>query len=79
MKPMLRFCAAMCAIVAVFAFAQGVMADTVATVDGYGPYQTGTGGELTLYVSAGLAPYLSAYTANTKNQGSTLPNFQTFA
>ena len=54
----------------------------VQTVDGYGPYQTGVGGEFTLQ---GLDPtmdaIINAYGAGAKNQynvsGAT-PNFQTF-
>jgi len=48
------------------------------TYDGYGPYQTGSGGEFTLY-SPDLATDISYYYSGAKNQvpGST-PNFQTF-
>jgi hypothetical protein len=55
---------------------------TGGTYSGYGPYQTGSGGEFTLAASAGLLAVLnnlSAYSASTKNQvQGVAPNFQTF-
>jgi hypothetical protein len=67
-----------------------VFADQVRTVDNYGPYQTGSGGEFTLQIlSSNVGPamvsYLSHYASVALNQyaGSvpsspTTPNFQTF-
>ena len=67
-----------------------VLADQVRTVDNYGPYQTGSGGEFTLQVmdnslSPDLNPYLAHYASVALNQYSgsipsspTTPNFQTF-
>ena len=56
----------------------------VATVDGYGPYQTGTGGEFTFQPNNAFSWVLGSYDASTSNQyqiggpfGS-IGNFQTF-
>lgn len=54
-----------------------VLADTVATVNDYGIWQTGSGGEFTLQPSAGLQWVLPLYVGSTKNQG-TQDTFQTF-
>ena len=55
---------------------------TVSTVGGYGPFQTGQGGEFTLKTSDDfLNDFVAGYANETKNQyGSTgnQPNFQTF-
>jgi hypothetical protein len=56
------------------------MADQVSTVGGYGPYQTGSGGEFTLLIVSGLSGVLDLYSGDpnrTKNyvQDGT---FQTF-
>lgn len=57
-----------------------VMADQVSVVNSYGPYQTGSGGEFTLYPSASLQWVLASYVQGvTKNVvAGTAPNFQTF-
>lgn len=66
------------------AFTQNALAYTVATTgnggtySGYGPYQTGTGGEFTLQVSSDLEWVLNNYSASTKNLGGTQKTFQTF-
>jgi hypothetical protein len=71
------------ALVVLFAFAQMAMAYTVKLVggSGYGPYQTGSGGEFTLQPDVTLQWVLNSYSTLAKNQyqaqGST-PNFQTF-
>jgi hypothetical protein len=67
----------------VLVMAPMAMADQVSTVGGFGPYQTGRGGELTLAPSADLQWVLNSYVQDvTKNvvAGTTdLPfNFQTF-
>jgi len=67
----------------VLVMAPMAMADQVSTVGGFGPYQTGRGGELTLAPSADLQWVLNSYDQGvTKNvvPGTTdLPyNFQTF-
>lgn len=55
---------------------------TVATVGGYGPYQTGQGGEFTLKTTDSFMNGLAiSYAATTKNQygdPASQPNFQTF-
>jgi hypothetical protein len=62
-----------------------LLADQVASVGGagYGPYQTGVGGEFTLQIiDNGVTPdlnqYLQYYADVTKNQVAATPNFQTF-
>jgi hypothetical protein len=75
---------AVCTFVAV-----PVLADTVTTTgsntnpsgyQGFGPYQTGVGGEFTLAPSAGLQWVLQYYSSSTKNQNSDgiTPSFQSF-
>lgn len=57
-----------------------VLADQVTTIDGYGIWQTGTGGEFTLKPSNDLAWVLAYYDASTKNQGTQVQpgSFQSF-
>jgi hypothetical protein len=64
----------------VLAVAPMAMADQVSVGSSYGPYQTGSGGEFTLYPSAGLQWVLSSYVDGvTKNVVvGAVPNFQTF-
>ncbi len=64
----------------VLAVAPMVMADQVSVGSSYGPYQTGSGGEFTLYPSASLQWVLSSYVQGvTKNVvAGAGPNFQTF-
>jgi len=64
-------------LVVVFVVASMATAYTVATVGGYGPYQTGSGGEFTLLPGDGLQVDLNAYGATTKNFVQT-GTFQTF-
>ena len=68
------------AVLLVFAFAQMAMADTIKTVDGsgYGPYQTGSGGEFTLLPDASLAWVVNGYSTVARNQGTTPGTFQSF-
>ena len=66
------------ALVVLFAFAQMAMAYTVATVNNYGPYQTGLGGEFSLQPADGLQGVLNYYNGFAKNQAGNTPNFQTF-
>ncbi len=66
-------------MVALFLMPQMAAADTiVSTVGGYGPYQTGYGGEFTLNVVQGLslAGYVSGLTSNVP--GTAANSFQTF-
>jgi hypothetical protein len=72
-------------VVAAMVVAPGLLADQVKTISGYGPYQTGQGGEFTLQVigsgSPDLNPYLGYYAAGAINQVSgalNQPSFQTF-
>jgi VPDSG-CTERM motif len=55
-----------------------LFANTMSTVDGYGPFQTGQGGEFT-FQSTDLTAFINGYYSGAKNQfaGAT-PNFQTF-
>jgi hypothetical protein len=64
----------------VFMVAPMAMADQVSVGSSYGPYQTGSGGEFTLYPSAGLQWVLASYVQGvTKNVvAGAAPNFQTF-
>ena len=77
MKTMRRltFITAICALLAA-----PVWADQVTTVDGYGIWQAGQGGEFTLKPSASLSWVLPYYSASTRNQGSQVVpgSFQTF-
>jgi hypothetical protein len=59
---------------------QGLLAMTVKTVDGYGPYQRGTGGEFSLLPSADVGVNFSAYSSikKTKDAGKTSGTFQSF-
>ena len=71
------------ALVVLFAFAQMAMAYTVATVNGYGQYQTGSGGEFSLKPDLSLQWVLGSYAGVAKDQSGGLdpnyfPNFQTF-
>lgn len=62
-------------------FTQGAFADYTATTvggSGYGPYQTGRGGEFTLQAGGGLEYYLKYYSKLTTNQGNTNGTFQSF-
>ncbi len=64
---------------AVFSLTQRAVADTVATVGGYGPYQTGSGGEFTLSTQSGSA--LRGYSDLYSNKTSDVfqpGTFQTF-
>jgi hypothetical protein len=69
-----------CAAVALFSFTQMAVADTVMPVggNGYGPYQSGSGGEFTLLPTGSLAGvainYVSGVTGNISQTGT----FQTF-
>ncbi len=57
----------------------GVMANQVSTVGGYGPYQTGSGGEFTLMPDFGLSWVLGSYVPGiTSNIVAGSANFQTF-
>jgi hypothetical protein len=44
-----------------FALPQWAVANTIATVDGYGPYQTGLGGEFTLLPTGVISNYIGSY------------------
>lgn len=66
------------ALVVLFAFAQMAMAYTVTTVDGYGPYQTGIGGEFSFKPADGLGWVLNLYNGFAKNQDTNQNSFQTF-
>lgn len=55
---------------------QSVMSMTISTVNGFGPYQRGSGGEFTLLPSDGVD--LSLYSSLTKNVGGTQGTFQSF-
>ena len=66
------------AVLALLVSVSPVMATpSVATVNGYGIWQTGQGGEFTLQPSADLSWVLSSYDASTSNQAS-VGTFQTF-
>ena len=74
------FFAIFISILMVFIVTPMAMADQVSVGSSYGPYQTGSGGEFTLYPSASLQWVLSSYVDGvTKNVvvGAD-PNFQTF-
>lgn len=72
------------ATVALLSWTQAAVADTVTLTggSGYGPYQTGSGGEFTFIPSGSIAAFLSEYSADILTQtrdvvlGSN--NFQTF-
>jgi len=66
--------------VALFSFTQRAVADTVTLVggSGYGPYQTGSGGEFTFSPSLGLAGLVSLYSSSASNQVPGSVNFQSF-
>jgi VPDSG-CTERM motif len=69
------------AVIAMTALAVPTLfANTMSTVDGYGPFQTGQGGEFT-FQSSDLSAFINGYYSGAKNQytaaGAT-PNFQTF-
>jgi hypothetical protein len=75
------------ALVAIALAAPSLKALTVVgqiqTVNGYGPYQAGNGGEFTLKVNSGTAlfnalPYYSSVASNQWTASGTTPNFQTF-
>ena len=63
-----------------FSFTQTAAADTVTLVggSGYGPYQSGSGGEFTFSPSSGLAGFISLYSDKARNQVAGSVNFQTF-
>jgi hypothetical protein len=72
-------------VAALFAtIAQNALAYTVTTTGnggtyaGYGPYQTGQGGEFTLQASQDLQWVLNYYSSVTKNVGTAMNTFQTF-
>src|SRR5450432_2955085 len=55
-----------------------LFANTMSTVGGYGPWQTGQGGEFT-FQSSDLSAFIAGYYSGAKNQViSATPNFQTF-
>jgi hypothetical protein len=58
--------------------APSVFAATITTIGGYGPWQTGAGGEFTFNVDAGLAATVNAYGAGAHDVIGPVPSFQTF-
>ena len=67
------------ALASVLLIPQLAVSDTVTTVGGYGPYQTGQGGEFTLRPDAGLSYLLSGYVPGTSSDVEGYQNtFQTF-
>src|SRR5450432_678995 len=55
-----------------------LFANTMSTVDGYGPFQYGQGGEFT-FQSTDLSAFIAGYYSGAKNQyAAATPNFQTF-
>jgi len=65
-------------VVTLIAFAPLSNADQVTTAPGYGPWQTGGGGEFTAIADPGLLSQLGSYSPSAMNQGGYANSFQTF-
>ena len=66
------------ATLAVVAGTTSAQADQITTAPGFGPYQSGSGGEFTVIPDAPVAALLGSYSPFTINQGDFPRSFQTF-